>query len=363
MNHPNEKRFAEAPMLVYWELTQSCDLACKHCRAEAIENRNPFELTFTEARQCVDQMTEFPHKPHIILTGGDPLNYPWLEELIAYIREKGITVSLAPSATHNLNRDFLKRIRDTGVQVMSLSIDGHNAATHDGFRQVEGCFEDTMECAAYMEELGIPVQINTLLCNETFESLEPIYRLIHRWENVMRWSIFFLIETGRGAKLYSISPKEAEAVMEWVYDKSKEAPFDIKTTEAPHYRRVAWKKVTEGGYDMEEAPPSVTRGWSIRDGNGIMFISHIGHVYPSGFLPVKAGNVRRQSPVEIYRNSEVFTNIRNPDLYKGKCGYCSFRYMCGGSRARAYGWSGDYMGSDPLCIYKPKEQEEPVALS
>lgn len=353
LNNPSN-RYAESPMLVYWELTRSCALACKHCRAEAIKTRHPLELTFEEAKTCIDQLTAFPQKPHIVLTGGDPLNFPDLEKIIHYINESGLTTSLAPSATHNLNIEFLQRIKDAGVKVVSLSIDGHDKKSHDGFRQVEGCFEDTMKAARMLQDLEIPVQINTLLSGETFGSLQSIYELLHQWPNVIRWSIFFLIETGRGAKLHSISPAEAEAVMEWVYECAGKAPFDIKTTEAPHYRRVAWQKSSVGEDDgQSEMPESVKRGWGIRDGNGIMFMSHIGDVHPSGFLPVKAGNIREQSPVEIYQNSKVFKEIRDPDLYKGKCGYCQFRYLCGGSRARAYGWTGDYLASDPLCKYKP----------
>jgi radical SAM protein len=347
--------FAEAPKLIYWELTRACDLACKHCRAEAIAERDPLELSTEEAKALLAELRAFGDPPpQLVLTGGDPLKRPDFFELIRHGRSVGLPISVAPSGTPLLTSDAISALAANGVVSMSLSIDGSTAESHDRFRGVAGCFDTTMRAIHAVRAAAIPLQINTLITPETMTELPDVFRLL-RDLGIMRWSLFYLIATGRGRALREIRPSEAEALHNWIYDIVKTAPFAIKATEAPHFRRVAYMRMRLEGLDdaaIRQTP--IGRGFGIRDGNGIMFISHTGDVYPSGFLPEVAGNVRRQSPVALYRHSEIFTRIRDVDQYVGKCGLCEFRQICGGSRARAFAETGDPMGSDPLCAYRPE---------
>ena len=352
--------FSDAPMLVYWELTRACDLACKHCRAEAIERRDPRELCTGEAKALLGEIRAFGDPPpQLVMTGGDPLKRPDFFELVRHGVGLGIPVSVAPSVTRLLTEDAIRSLKASGIQSMSLSIDGATAEIHDRFRGVEGCFTSTMQAEGYIREARIPLQINTLVTADTVAGLPKVYGLLLGL-GIMRWSLFYLIGTGRGRDLREIRPSHCEVLHHWLYDLSKTAPFAIKATEAPHFRRVASVRMRAEGLDENAIRrTAIGRGFGIRDGNGIMFISHTGDVYPSGFLPVSAGNVRQQTPVTIYRHSDLFTRLRAVEGYTGKCGRCEFHGICGGSRARAFAATGDPLGSDPLCAYAP----EPLAGS
>lgn len=342
--------------MVYWEITRACDLICRHCRADAVTQRHPFELDTSQGKQLLKAFTQFTGKPapHFVITGGDPLKRPDLFELISYGKQLGLMISLAPSGTNRLTKSVIKRLKKEGITSLSLSIDGSTQTRHDRFRGVSGCFDITLAAARIAVEVDLPVQINTLVSTETIDDLPSLYKLLCSLD-IIRWSLFFLIPTGRGRSLRQITPSQSEELDNWLYRLSKSSPFAIKTTEAPHFRRVAMIHMKSEGLTKEQMlHTSIARGFGIRDGNGIMFISHTGQVFPSGFLPISAGNVRKMSPVSIYRESEVFTKIRDVDNFKGKCGRCEFRFICGGSRARAYATVGDYLASDPLCSYKPR---------
>lgn len=340
-------RYEERPLLIYWELTRACELACRHCRAEAIPWRDPRELSTAEGLALLDRLAAFgPPLPHLVLTGGDPLQRPDLFDLIAAARERGFSVALTPSGTYALTEAVIRRLQAAGVWMLALSLDGATAEGHDALRGVPGSFEATVRAARWARAAGLPVQINTLVCAETVGDLPAMVdRLIEL--GVARWSLFFLVPTGRGRVLREISPEESERLMHWLLDLAPQVPFSIKTTEAPHYRRVA---VQRNGKDV---PVEIRRGFGVRDGNGIMFVSHIGEIYPAGFLPLPLGDVRREDPVAVYREHPVFRALRDPDRLKGKCGRCPFRAICGGSRARAYAVTGDPLESDPLCPYSP----------
>lgn len=346
--------YARAPMLIYWELTRACDLACRHCRAEAVVDRDPDELTTDDARGLLRQILEFGAPlPHLVLTGGDPLKRPDLFEIIEEAARLGVGASLAPSGTTLLSREAIFRMRDAGVQSMSLSLDGSTADRHDAFRGVPGCYETTMGAARWVEETGIPLQINTLVTDQTVGDLPAIYRLL-TGRRIERWSLFFLIAVGRGTALREMEPAAAEDLMTWLYGLMQEAPFAIKTTEAPHFRRIALQRLREAGLDGAQIRrSSLARGFGIRDGNGIMFISRTGDVMPSGFLPLAAGNVRQSRLADIYRSSALFASLRDVSQYKGRCGRCEYNAICGGSRARAFAHTGDPLQSDPLCPYEP----------
>ncbi len=347
-------RFDDSPRLVYWELTRACDLACRHCRAEAIPQRDPNELNTDEGGRLLEDLLDFGKPaPHLVLTGGDPLKRPDFFELLEMALALGLRTSVAPSGTPSLTREVVRRLKTLGVASVALSLDGSTAGRHDGLRGVPGCFDRTIEAARDVGEQSLPMQINTLVTADTLEDLELLYALVSTL-NVARWSLFTLVPTGRGAELPEISPERCETFFHWLYDRSREAPFPIATTEAPHFRRVALRRMRAEGRGAAEIRRSpIGMGFGIRDGNGILFVSHVGEVFPSGFLPVAAGNVRTESPAALYRSSELFRNIRETGRYAGKCGWCEFRNLCGGSRARSYAATGDPLGGDPLCPYEP----------
>ncbi len=345
---------SRASRRVYWELTRACDLACRHCRAEAIPNRDPGELTTEEGRRLLEELAGFGEPlPHVVLTGGDPLKRPDLWDLVGHGAGLGLPLSLAPSGTAALSREAIERTKASGIEAVSLSLDGSSAERHDGFRMVPGCFSRTVEAARAVLDEGIPLQINSLVTDETLDDLPAIFTLVLNL-GVSRWSLFFLIPVGRGRELQHVTPERCEQLLHWLYDRSREAPFVVTTTEAPHYRRVAWERMrAEGRHPSEIRRSPLGRSFGIRDGNGIMFISHTGEVQPSGFLPLVAGNVRKLSPVEIYREAPIFLSLRRTGEFGGRCGRCEFRGICGGSRARAWAATGDPLAEDPLCPYDP----------
>lgn len=361
--------YNQNPFIVIWELTRACALHCLHCRAEAQHHRHPLELTFEEGKKLIDDIYDMDN-PMLVFTGGDPLERPDVFDIAEYAIKKGVRVSMTPSATPNVTKEAMKKAKDIGLARWAFSIDGHCKEIHDHFRETEGSFDLTMRAIQYLHELEMPLQINTVISKYNVDYLEEMAEMVENL-NCVLWSVFFLVPTGRGKESDMISPAEHEKVFRWLYQLSKRVPFDIKTTAGQHYRRVViQQKMREhkGMSDKEHIfyEDAVNQGKTgqidglgrapkgVNDGNGFVFISHIGDVYPSGLLPIKAGNVRVNPLQEIYRESEVFKNLRNPDKYKGKCGVCEFRHVCGGSRSRAYNVTGDYMESEPYCVYIPK---------
>lgn len=349
------RSFAESPFMIYWETTRSCGLACKHCRAEAIKERDPGELTTAEGRLLLEEISRFAGNPppHLVMTGGDPLRRDDIFSLIEYGTKLGIHVSAAPAVTDRMTQESVAHLKSSGVNMVSLSVDGASPQTHDGFRGVRGCFDQTRRAVGWMQAAGIPVQINTLVTEDTRAELPSMYEQLKSW-GVDRWSLFFLITVGRGRELRQISPEVCEELMDWAYRLGRTSPFPVKTTEAPHFRRLVFQRLHDVGMAPQEIHRSpVGCSFGFRDGNGILFISHTGDVTPSGFLPLSAGNVREQSVVDIYRDAQLFQQLRDPDQFLGKCGRCEFRSICGGSRARAYAMTGNHLASDPLCRYVP----------
>ncbi len=346
--------YAQTPLNVYWEMTQACPLACRHCRAEAVPNAHPDELTYAEGVAFLRQLPEFGSPlPQLILTGGDPLARKDLYDLIDEARRLGIGVSITPAASPALTEEVLMRLQQHGVEGLGLSLDGSSAERHDSIRGVKGTFDRTMQAIHWAQQLGMPLQINTLVSAETADDIPAIYDLL-RPLSVARWSLFFLISVGRGKVLQPLSPEEGERMMEWIYKTSMFAPFAVATTEAPSYRRVALDKMREEGRTGEQIKMTAAyRGFGIRDGNGIMFVSHTGDICPAGFLPLVAGNVRRDRIADIYRNAPVFQSLHDSTQFHGRCGVCEYHALCGGSRARAYEATGDPLAEDPFCIYQP----------
>jgi AdoMet-dependent heme synthase len=354
--HHAPRDYSKTPLNIYWETTQACALACRHCRAEAVPAPHPNELTHQEGVAFLRQIPAFGDPlPHLILTGGDPLARADLYELIDEARRLGVGVSITPAATPALTRDVLVRLKEHGVEGLGLSLDGSTAQRHDSIRGVPGTFDRTVQAMLWARELEFPLQVNTLASAETADDITAVYELL-KPIGVARWSLFFLISVGRGKVLQALPPVEAEKLMAWIYETSRTAEFIVATTEAPSYRRVALELMRGSGMTGEQIKRSGTaRGFGIRDGHGILFVSNTGDICPAGFLPLVAGNVRRDAVAEIYRNAPLFRALHDPAQFEGRCGVCEYRVLCGGSRARAFEASGNPLASDPLCTYEPAD--------
>ncbi|MFQ5894858.1 MAG: TIGR04053 family radical SAM/SPASM domain-containing protein [Nitrospinota bacterium] len=371
-----ELDFNLSPYIAIWEVTQACDLACVHCRAEARPWRDERELSTEEGLALLEEVRKFG--PILfVLSGGDPLYRPDIFTFIEHGNRLGLRMTITPAGTKRVTREVMERMKDCGLSGLAVSLDGHDAKSHDGFRRVPGSFEWTMNCIRFACDLGLPVQVNTTVTRYNQGRLRQVAEVL-RGEGIYMWSAFFLVPVGRGAREDMVSARKGEEIFHLLYDLSKEMPFSIKTTAAQHYRRVVIQRARAEGAGAApgagrgevggEKPESLARrstpdfspgdglgrpAKGVNDGNGFVFISHTGEVFPSGFLPLRGGNVRERSAVDIYRNSPLFRQLRDYAQLKGKCGWCDFREVCGGSRARSYAVTGDYMASEPCCAYKP----------
>jgi radical SAM protein len=372
--HLKDVDFDQTPFILFWEITRACALACRHCRAMAQPQRHPQELTTAEGFQLIDQIAALG-VPLLVITGGDPMMRPDLFDFIRYGSERHLRVSLAPSATALVTPESLTRAKQAGVARISLSLDGSTAEVHDAFRRTPGSFRRTLNALESARAAGVSLQINTTVSRYNLDDLENMVEKVASFNPVL-WDLFFLVPTGRGNKEDVISPQEHERVFHWLYDLSSQVPFDIKVTAAEHYRRVVIQRrqaerkgrdksaapqgeLTAPGFVSPDGLPRAAKG--VNDGKGCCFISHIGEVYPSGFLPLVAGNVRQQPLASIYRHASLFVALRDPDKLKGKCGRCEYKQICGGSRARAYAITGDYLEAEPYCLYQPGTTRMPPA--
>ncbi|MBX0286357.1 radical SAM protein [Haloarcula salinisoli] len=344
---------AQRPMVLIWEVTQACELACDHCRADAKPGRHPDELTTAEGKALLDDVRQFAEDQLVVLSGGDPMQRPDLVELLEYGTDIGLTMTLTPSGTSSLTGDSIEALAAAGLTRLAVSLDGATASAHDAFRGETGSFEETLRAARAATEAGLPLQVNTTVCAGTVDDLPAIAELVADLGAVL-WSVFFLVPVGRGRILDPVSPRRAEAVLSWLHDVRTDVPFGIKTTEAPHYRRVGLQLRED---DTDERPPGAKRRAGIIAGDGFAFVSHTGDIYPSGFLPKPAGDVRTDDIVGVYRDADLFEALRDRSRLTGKCGVCEYRHVCGGSRSRAFATTGDPLASDPLCAYVPEEWE------
>ena len=360
--HPqiNTIDFNQRPFIAIWEVTQACDLACVHCRASAQPDRHPMELSTEEGMNLIDQIAALK-VPVFVLTGGDPIKRPDLFDLIGHARSVGVRVSLTPSATPLLTREMVVRLKDAGLARLAVSMDGATAETHDAFRGLSGSFARTLDAVRWANEIGLPVQINTTFSRRNIGEIDAIVSLMQTL-NITLWSVFFLVPTGRGKLNDLLNAVEFEELFAKIYSLSKTAGFDIKTTEAQHYRRfLLQQRVVErqAGTGVDSTHHKATdeigrapRG--LNDGKGFVFISHTGEVFPSGFLPLAAGNIRQQGLADIYRHSPLFQNLRDTAKLEGKCGACEFKEICGGSRSRAHALTGNPFAEEPCCSYVPR---------
>ncbi len=340
--------FAEAPFLVTWELTRACALHCRHCRAAAIPDRNPGELSTAEAHRLLEQFASLrPHPPFIVLTGGDATERPDLSSIIERSISLGLTTDVAPSVTPRLTEETIAAWSRQGVHTVSISLDGPTAETHDRFRGVPGTFAASVRAARAIVEHGLQLQVNTSICPETVGGLEAMANLVAEI-GARRWEVFFVIGTGRARELAALSADETEAALTWLARHAPSAPYRLTTVAAPQYRRVREQ------LGPSRAPSGVP---VIKEGRGFAFVDHMGNVAPNGYLPLAAGNVRSEPFSEIYRFSPLFRVLRDARRLRGRCGRCSYREVCGGSRARAYADTGDILAEDPACPFQPEMME------
>ncbi|MCA9795442.1 MAG: TIGR04053 family radical SAM/SPASM domain-containing protein [Candidatus Eremiobacteraeota bacterium] len=372
MRQPRASR-DQRPFMVIWEVTQACDLACLHCRAMAQPQHHPQALTTEEGKTLLTQIRQFGlPSPIVVFTGGDPFKRPDLHELVSHASEIGLVAAVSPSATPLLNRTNLEKIKSAGARAISLSLDAPTAAAHDAFRGVPGSYQLTIDGWKAAREVGLKVQVNSTVTRHNLDSLGQLLGQIQEL-GAMTWSVFFLVPTGRAREEQDLTADECEAVMHFLVDANRY--LSVKTTEGHHFKRVVLQRAAG------EAPPDhplyhrlkaeleqlvQKRGlvskvdirrtpMNINAANGFVFISHLGEVFPSGFLPISAGNVRRQSLVDIYRDAPLFRQLRDPAMLRGRCARCEFKEVCAGSRSRAFALSGDPHDEDPYCNYQPRE--------
>ncbi|MFQ5744534.1 MAG: TIGR04053 family radical SAM/SPASM domain-containing protein [Acidobacteriota bacterium] len=368
--------YADHPFILIWELSQACELACRHCRAEAIPGRHPGELSTEEGKTLLDAAAEMGVFV-VVLTGGDPLERDDLYELIGHGVDAGLRMSTIPAATSNLSRATVAKLRDAGLAQMALSLDAPTSAAHDAFRGVEGVFAKTLEAAGWAREIGLPLQINSVICRQTWPAFDELAKLVAALGPVF-WEVFFLVPVGRGVEIQSLSADEYEEAFAKIHSFARGASFIVKVAEAPHYHRYCLQHHGAGGasrrgnggaaHPMHGHGPRSAMGLGrggvvpgavgrapapVNAGKGFCFVSHLGEVFPSGFMPLSAGNVRNRSLQEIYRQSDLFRRLRDPDELEGKCGICRFRPVCGGSRSRAFALTGNPLASEPCCAYEP----------
>jgi radical SAM protein len=352
--------FDQAPMLVIWEATQACDLECVHCRASAQSERDPGELTTEQGYRLLDEIRSFG-EPLMVFTGGDPLKRPDLYDLIRYSVKIGLRTNVTPSATPLLTAAAIDGFKAAGVSRMAISLDGPDAASHDEFRGVPGTFDRAMFALRYARDIGLDTQLQTTVTRRNMHRLAEFAGISSEVRTKM-WSLFFLIVTGRALEMDDLRAEEYEKVFEFMYQLSKTAPYGIKTTEDMHYRPYVAQRMKEGhgAAEKQNAREVTWRTAGVSDGKGFVFVSHQGEIFPSGFLPVTGGNVLQDSLTDVYRNSGLFKTLRDTEQRGGKCGLCEYRKICGGSRARAYALTGDFLAEDPRCVYQPHLAEAVV---
>ncbi|HEX7717201.1 MAG TPA: TIGR04053 family radical SAM/SPASM domain-containing protein [Marmoricola sp.] len=346
--------FDRAPFTIAWEVTRACAFSCVHCRADAQHRRAPGELSTEEGYALIDRFAEFG-SPILVFTGGDPMMRKDLFDLIGYADRAGLRCSLTPTATALPTVARLERARAAGVRRIALSLDAPTPEVHDDFRKVRGSWDRTMAILRNAQEIGLSAQINTTVTTHNVDLLEDMVRFV-REVGAVQWSVFFLVPMGRGQELSMISPEQHERVLEWLHGLSLAGDFDVKATAAPMYRRIVAHHRARGedagaGFAFHDGLDRPVQG--VNDGRGFLFVSHLGEITPSGFLPIVAGNVRTDDVVDVYRNHPLFRALRDPDALTGKCGACEFRQVCGGQRGRAYAVTGDPLASDPACAYVP----------
>jgi len=349
------------PRLVFFELTEGCNLKCVHCRATAQPLRNKLELTTEEVYNILDQIAEFAD-PIVVLTGGEPLYRPDFFDIANHAVKKGLKVALATNGTL-IDNKIASRIKEIGIKRAAISLDGAAKETHDGFRGIEGAFDMALSGAKHLQDNGVDVQFNTTISKHNVDEIEDILKLSIE-KKAVALHLFMLVPVGCGIQIADnqmLPAEQYEDVLSWFYEQSRVVPLEIKATCAPHYYRIIRQKAKERGERVtfqSHGMAAMTKGCLA--GTGVFFISHQGKVQPCGYLPVQAGDLRKESVADVWNNSQVFKTLRDPSKLEGKCGICEYQNVCSGCRARAYYEKGNYMAEEPYCIYQPSSQVSDV---
>ena len=361
MNHPhgqegqNHNPKANTLRLIAWETTRRCNLACKHCRAVAEDHPYENELDTKASFKLLEQIKEVGN-PIIILTGGEPLLRDDIFDIAAFGTTLGLRMVMAPNGTL-ITQDSARKMKDSGIKRISISLDGSTPETHDDFRGIKNAFEKSIQGIEIAKQAGIEFQINTTI---TKTNLDQIPKILELAENLgaVAHHIFLLVPTGRGKYIVDseINAREYEETLNWFYDQSQKTSLQLKATCAPHYYRILRQRAREGGKKVSfesHGLDAVTRGCLA--GTGFCFISHVGRVQTCGFLDVECGDITKQTFKDVWENSQVFNTLRDFNTLEGKCGICEFKQVCGGCRARAYEATGSYLAQEPLCSYQPQK--------
>lgn len=374
------------PRLIFWETTAGCNLECIHCRRVTVADQLlPQDLTTEESFALIDQIAAIG-RPIFVLSGGEPLFRPDIFEIARYASDAGLIVALATNGTL-ITADVAKQIKQSGIQRVSISFDGADAPTHDIFRG-PGAFDRALVGIEHLRQVGMPFQINTTVAQHNAHQMPETLALAKRL-GAAALHLFLLVPVGCGMEIAEdkqITPAKYEEILNWMYDAEMEGGIELKATCAPHYFRIVrqrqaeerragivrerpqsmHRQATKGGHPGASKPGhghpmhAATKGCLA--GTGVCFVSHRGEVFPCGYLPVEAGNIRQMPFEEIWQHSPLFAEMRNPELLGGKCGVCEFKRVCGGCRARSYGMTADYLGEEPFCTYVPRAQQNDAAL-
>ncbi len=352
-HHPHGENKSRSLRLVAWETTRNCNLACMHCRASATQGPFSGELDTDASFRLLDQIAQVG-KPIIILTGGEPLLRTDIFDIAKYGTNKGLRMVMAPNGTL-ITENIAKQMADSGIQRISISLDGATRESHDRFRGVDGAFEGALRGIRLAKDAGIEFQINTTITKTNLHEIPEIQDLAVKLGAVAH-HIFLLVPTGRGKYIVDqeITATEYERTLNWFYDQKEKTPLQLKATCAPHYYRILRQRAKQEGKSITfntHGMDAMTRG--CLGGTGFCFISHQGIVQPCGFLDVNCGDITQASFANIWNRSDIFLSLRNFDELKGKCGACEFKKVCGGCRARAYEATGDFLAEEPLCSYQP----------
>lgn len=370
------------PRLIFWESTAGCNLSCIHCRRTTVApDLTPQDLATTAAFDLIDQVAAFA-RPIFVLSGGEPLIRPDIFDIARHASDAGMVVALATNGTL-IDAAAAGRIVESGVRRVSISLDGPDAAAHDTFRG-PGAFERALEGMRWLREAGMSYQINTTVARHNVTRMPETLSMAKEL-GARALHLFLLVPVGCGAEIahdQEISPAEYESVLNWMYEEELAGGIELKATCAPHYFRVTHQRRAEdrrrglapaqppshgrqthsGGDGHAHGHPMNAMTKGCLAGTGVCFVSHRGQVLPCGYLPVQAGDIGNQPFREIWEESPLFQQLRDPDLLEGKCGICEFKRVCGGCRARAYGVSHGYLDEEPFCTYVPRELRDGAAL-
>lgn len=351
---PHDHPPGSIPRVIAWESTQACNLVCRHCRASAQTEPAPDELTTSEVKRLIDEIVSLS-KPIFVISGGEPLMREDIFDVAAYATDRGLRVAMSPNGTL-ITPHAVERMKDAGVKRVSVSIDGSSAERHDAIRGVTGAFQDAVRGIQHCRDGGLPFQINTTVMRQNVHDLEATHDLTVSL-GAAAWHIFMLVPTGRGQVDDELTPKGYEDILNWIYDAALKSPIPLRVTCGPQFMRLVLTRQKDSDtppnlVGQERGLDRMSRGCLA--GMGYCFISHRGEVYPCGYLPVLAGNVREEDFASIYQESPIFQQLRDLSQLEGKCGRCPFLRRCGGCRARAYSLTGNYLAEEPYCVYEPR---------